>query len=316
MDGGLGAKANGRTALQPLVLEELLEALKNYQKSDPQPQEISRPLRAMTHPRPSKLVLKEVQPLAAAARPISSTGLPNVARAVSAPSTGHTLYETRKHSKQRSWSTFWFSLLLLGVIGVTGYYVRPYTDDVWAVLQSVFNKPAPSTQPPATVLDAPANSAAPAPVKSKVSKPAVVAPSVKQPDDGNSSTAVEKQNSVDSSLPAGKSISEKPANGASKGADSTSQTVSVPVSDPAASAKTAPPAAPPVPLHVRMLNLKIAIDKRLFDAGLGDRVHATLAGSSLVLQGHLRAEEHQAILTKLRVLPDWAKVTDDILPVQ
>jgi len=260
--------------------------------------------------------------LAAAARPTLTAALPNVARAVSVPSSGHTLYEDRKRSKQRTWSTFWLSLLLLGVIGATGYYIQPYTGDVLAGLQSVFSKPAQPPQAPAqtspAVPDAPANNAAPAPAKSKVSKPAVATPSAKQPDDINSGTTAERQKPVDSSLPANKSIADKSSAGAAKSSDATSQTVSLPVSDPAPPAKSTPPAtaAPQVPLHVRMLNLKIAIDKRLFDAGLADRIHATLAGSSLVLEGKLRADEHQALLAKLRTLPDWAKVTDDILPVQ
>jgi hypothetical protein len=65
-----------------------------------------------------------------------------------------------------------------------------------------------------------------------------------------------------------------------------------------------------------MTNLKAAIDQRLADAGLSNRVHVTFNGGTLVLQGHLRPAEHQALLNKLRFLPDWARVTDDILPVQ
>jgi hypothetical protein len=63
-----------------------------------------------------------------------------------------------------------------------------------------------------------------------------------------------------------------------------------------------------------MTTLKTAIESRLADAGLSNRVHVTLAGGTLVLQGRLRPAEHQALLNKLRFLPDWAKVTDDILP--
>jgi hypothetical protein len=65
-----------------------------------------------------------------------------------------------------------------------------------------------------------------------------------------------------------------------------------------------------------MANLKAAIDQRLADAGLSNRVHVSFNGGTLVLQGRLRPTEHQALLNKLRFLPDWARVTDDILPVQ
>src|ERR1700720_4189568 len=110
---------------------ELLEALKNYRNFDQHPKETSRPMHMATPPRSAKLVLKDAQPLAASPRAVGSIGLQNIARAAPVPSAGHTLYgEISLHSKRRKWSTFWLSLLLLGVIGVTGYYIRPYTDDV------------------------------------------------------------------------------------------------------------------------------------------------------------------------------------------
>jgi hypothetical protein len=95
-----------------------------------------------------------------------------------------------------------------------------------------------------------------------------------------------------------------------------------PISDVTSSAPqqislTASPAVnTQIPLRVRMTNLKTAIETRLTDAGLSNQVHVSLEGSTLVLQGHLRPAEHQALLNKLRFLPDWAKVTDDILPLR
>jgi hypothetical protein len=65
-----------------------------------------------------------------------------------------------------------------------------------------------------------------------------------------------------------------------------------------------------------MANLKTAIESRLTDAGISDQVHVSVEGGTLVLQGHLRPAQHQALLNKLRFLPDWAKVTDDILPLR
>ena len=146
-----------------------------------------------------------------------------------------------------------------------------------------------------------------APVKNKTSKPAPSAQPVKQDDSGTASAPSGKSKSADS--PSDKLKSENSADEPLKSAD---QTV-VPVAD---STLSASPQTSPVPFRVRMTNLKTAIDQRLSDAGLANRVHVTLNGGTLVLQGHLRPAEHQALLNKLRFLPDWAKVTDDILPVQ
>jgi len=272
-------------------------------------------------PRASKLVLKEVQPLAASPRPVGSIGLQNIARAVPVPSSGHTLYEaTSRRSNRRRWSTFWFSLLLLGVITASGYYVRPYTDDVWSAVRSVFDRQSSNAQPPNAQPNAPAAAipASPAPaaiVKNKTLKS--TAP-VSQNDSGSAPLPIEKQELADSSPAGERTNPENSAGTAAKASDSAAQSPVVTHTEPLTPTPAVHPAPvnSQVPLHLRMIQLKIAIDKRLFDAGLGDRVRATLAGNSLVLQGHLRPEEHQALLNRLRVLPDWAKVTDDILPAQ
>jgi serine/threonine protein kinase len=299
---------------------ELLEALKNYRNFDQHPKETSRPMHMATPPRSAKLVLKDAQPLAASPRAVGSIGLQNIARAVPAPSAGHTLYgEKSLHSKRRRWSTFWLSLLLLGVIGVTGYYIRPYTDDVWSGVRSVFDRRSANTQPSNAQTPAPAAPAPSAVVKNKSAKSAAVTtPPVSRNDSGSAPLPTEKLKLPDSSASADKVSLENSDGGAAKVSDSAAQSAAVTHSEPTipASPSRSVPAISQVPLHVRMLQLKIAIDKRLFDTGLGDRVRATLAGNSLVLQGYLRPDEHQALLNRLRVLPDWAKVTDDILPAQ
>ena len=270
-------------------------------------------------PRPSKLVLKEVSSADVSPRPILTSGLQNIARAVPVPSAGHTLYEEKsRHSGRRRWSTFWFSLLLLGVIAATGYYIRPYTDDVWSGVRSVFDKQSSTAQPAASAPAIAISSAPVASVKNKTSKSAAVAPPASQNDAGSAPAPVEKQKLADNSAAVDKAISENSGDGTVKLTEPAAQPPAVTHSESSTPVTVAPSARAnsQLPLHVRMLQLKMAIDKRLFDAGLGDRIHATLAGNSLVLQGHLRPEEHQALLNRLRVLPDWAKVTDDILPLQ
>jgi serine/threonine protein kinase len=297
---------------------ELLEALKNYRNFDEHPKESSRPLRVATSPRAAKLVLKDVQPSAASPRPVGSIGLQNIARAVPVASAGHTLYEsTSRRTMRRRWSTFWFSLLLLGVIAATGYYIRPYTDDVWSALRSVLDRQSSNAQPSAPATAIPASPAPATVVKNKTSKSAAVTPSIGQIDTGSAPAPTEKQKLPDGS-PSADKMNPENAGGAAKVSESIALSPAVTHSEPMvpAPAVRPAPANSQVPLHVRMLQLKIAIDKRLFDAGLGDRVRATLAGNSLVLQGRLHPQEHQALLNRLRVLPDWAKVTDGILPAQ
>jgi serine/threonine protein kinase len=291
---------------------ELLDALKNYRNFE---QELREDLHASYLPAPTapqKLSLKPSQPRASYARPATNIVLPDIARAVSVPSTAGTLYDGQSatKSKARGWTTFWFSLLLLGVISATGYYIRPYTPDVIAAMHSFFDKKSAPAQTPSSDSAAPAstNPATSAPVKIKSPKPAVSVAQPKQDDSSSSSAPAGKSKPSDDSA----SI-EKP-----KSADA----IVPPVADPfsATPSQTSPTTSPVVnaqiPLRVRMANLKTAIETKLADAGISDQVHVSVEGGTLVLQGHLRPAQHQALLNRLRFLPDWAKVTDDILPVR
>lgn len=276
---------------------ELLEALKNHRNFE---QELREDLHASYLPTPTapqKLSLKPLQPRASYAHPAKNIVLPNIAPAISVPAAG-TLYagQSATKSKARGWTTFWFSLLLLGVISATGYYIRPYTPDVIAAVHSFLDKksappqtPSPNSAAPA--LTSPASSAPVAPVKIKSPKPAASAAQPKQ-DDSSSAPAKTDHATV------------PPV------ADPFSPT------QPQTSPTTSPVVNAQIPLRVRMANLKTAIETRLTDAGISDQVHVSVEGGTLVLQGHLRPAQHQALLNKLRFLPDWAKVTDDILPVR
>jgi serine/threonine protein kinase len=302
---------------------ELLEALKNYRNFG---QGLKQDLRASYVPSPKaplKLSLKPSQAHGAFARPAASIALPDIARAVAVPSVGHTIFSSpSQRRKAGAWTTFWFSVLLLGVITATGYYVRPYTDDVLAAMRSIFGgQPAsaqtPSSAPAASAPANPAPSAPVAPAKSKTSKPALSVQSPKQENPGSAVASAGKQNSADNSVSPEKPKTENSTETTSNGADAAVPPVADPfIPAPAQSPSTAPQTAnTQVPPRVRMANLKTEIESRLADAGLSDRVHVSVQGGTLVLQGHLRPAEHQALVNKLRFLPDWARVTDDILPL-
>lgn len=296
---------------------EMLEALKNYRNFE---QGLRANLHASYVPTPAappKLSLRPPQARATYTRPPSNIALADVARAVAVPTAG-TIYNASasRTKRARGWSTFWFSLMLLGVIAGTWYYVQPDVDDVLAAMHSIFGKnPAPA---PTSTTSAPATAAPSAPVaplKNRTPKSTVP---VKQDDSGSGSAPAGKSKSADDSVSAAKPNGENPGDAPVKPADPTVSTISDSAS--ATPPQTLPSSSPvvpaPVPLRVRMANLKAAINIRLDEAGLSSRVHVILSGGTLVLQGHLRPAEHQALLNKLRFLPDWAHVTDDILPVQ
>jgi eukaryotic-like serine/threonine-protein kinase len=299
---------------------ELLNALKNYRNFEQAMREDLHASYVPTPAAPPKLSLRPPQARATYTRPPSNIALADVARAVSVPTAG-TIYNASdaRNKKARGWSTFWFSLMLLGVIAGTCYYVQPYTDDVLAAMRSIFNKnSAPASTPALNSPTAATPSAPVVPARNKTSKPAPSAPPVKQEDSGSASAPTGKPKSADDSVSPAKPKIENPVDAPVKSPDPTVSTLSDSASatPPQTSPVSSAVASAPVPLRVRMANLKTAIDQRLDDAGLSNRVRVTLNGGTLVLQGHLRPAEHQALLNKLRFLPDWAHVTDDILPVQ
>ena len=299
---------------------ELLEALKNYRNFEPGTRSHLHASYLPAPPAPPKLSLRPLQPHGTSARPLTNIALPDIARAIPVLAAGHTVYgSTLQTARKRAWSTFWFSLLLLGVIAGTGYYIRPYTDDVWAAMHSVFSKqPAASQTPMAPAPTKSAPSAPAAPVKNKVSKPAPSIVTPKQDDSGNSTVPAATPKSGDDSASTEKPKSENAADAAVKTADPTVPAIGDATTSTSSST---PPISSPVTsqqllFRARMADLKIAIDQQLGEMGLNNRVRASRNGGMLVLQGHLRPAEHQALLNKLRFLPDWARVTDDILPVQ
>ncbi len=122
---------------------ELLEALKNHRNFE---QELREELHASYLPTPTapqKLTLKPSQPrakLCASCNKYSSG--PTLRPRLPVPSAG-TLYggKSSTKSKARGWTTFWFSLLLVGVISANNRLLafRPYTPEVIAAAHSFFD---------------------------------------------------------------------------------------------------------------------------------------------------------------------------------
>ncbi len=229
----------------------------------------------------SGLALRPAAPLPAATNTVPLTTM------------GHTVYESPK--PRRFWPTLWLALFLLGVIGVTGYYVLPNARDVWSVVRSNLSRPA----NPANAAPAGATPVSPAPVtpsRTKSANPPVIPPASKPQKSTNAGSTPQKKTKAEGVASPGKDS-----------ATSTAQTGTVPAppgSQPGDSA--APPAA-------NLAELKGRIEQKLADANIASRVHVSVVADGLVLDGHLHPAEHQMLLNQLRQLPGWANVTDDIL---
>lgn len=207
---------------------------------------------------------------------------------------GHTVYEPPK--PRRFWPSFWLTIFLLGVIGVTGYYVLPSARDVWSVVKTNVTHPA---NPPKTAptVAPPANPGPVAPPRSRSGNPSGVSPSNKMPATSNLSSAPPQKAKVDAADETAKDS-----------AASTGRTSAAPA--PPAGSQPADLVAPSV---AALIGLKEKIERKLTDANLAERVHVSVEGDGLILDGRLHPAEHQMLVNQLRQLPDWAHVTDDIL---
>jgi serine/threonine-protein kinase len=222
-----------------------------------------------------------------------STPLPAISNTVPLTAMGHTVYEPPK--PRRFWPSFWLTLFLLGVIGVTGYYVLPHARDVWDTVKTNVSHPADSTSP-APANTAPADAAPVAPPKMKSANPPAV-------------PAANKQQQAASAVSA-PPLKAKTDGAASPGKDSAASASQV---DTNSAPPSSQPSSPSPPSAAVLSELKGRIEQKLTDANVSNRVHVSVVGSGLVLDGRLRPGEHQMLLNQLRQLSDWGHVTDDIL---
>ena len=218
-----------------------------------------------------------------------------------APSHGHTLYDPKgkkKHERSdgRSWSAFWTSLLLLGVIGASGYYVRPYSHDVWQVVRTWYDQKRfgtpPPTNSPADAPDAtiPDPELPGLPTKKGANSPkgqhhptTDAAPSQKSKreadvaaPDANDSSA--QQTGTVNTPSSG--VQDIPAKSSSAHAPGSLAANSKPASNSPTSetAVPAPSTTAPLTARERLEAIKGRLDRWLVVAGLNDRVQVSVVG--------------------------------------
>ena len=214
-----------------------------------------------------------------------SSPLPVAGNTVPLTAMGHTIYEPPK--PRRFWPSFWLAIFLLGVIGVTGYYVLPSAREVWDTVRSNVSHPSnPVNAAPASTT--PASPAPAAPPKAKSSN------STGGPSAGKAQAQKTKLEDADSPT---KDSGSPPAQTNAPPPTATG-------SQPGDSSASAIPS---------LTDLKTRIEQKLAEAKVADRVHVSVAGAALVLDGRLRPGEHQMLVNQLRQLPGWTHVTDDIL---
>jgi len=232
---------------------------------------------------------------------------PAASKAAPVTAGGHTVYEPKK--ARLFWPSFWLAILLLGVIGATGYYVLPNARDVWNVVRENLSRPAspggkasgnPSPANSAPTSDELVNSAPVTPPRPKSAAPPPPTATNKPKQAVNVTGAPAQKSSVDSGA--------SPSRGATPSTALTIQPGTGGVSAP-----TSPNDGSAAPAAPNLAELKGRIEQRLADAGAANRVHVNHVGNSLILEGRLRPNEHQALINQLRQLPDWAVVSDDIL---
>ncbi len=224
----------------------------------------------------------------------AGASLPALSNSVPLTAIGHTIYEPPK--PRRFWPSFWLALFLLGVIGVTGYYVLPNAREVWDVVRTNVSHPASPTTP-APSGTAPASPALVTPPRTKTLNPPAVLPASK----------TQKSINAGSSQPS----KLKVAGTGSPGKDSATS-ASQPGTAPAPPPERQPVKSATAPA-TGLDELKGRIEQKLTDANVSSRVRVSVVGDGLVLDGRLRPGEHQLLMNQLRLLPDWTHVTDDIL---
>jgi serine/threonine-protein kinase len=278
---GLSAVITRALAKEPTArfqnCAEMLAALRNYRNFGGNHKEDSQATQLDANGQPG-MAMRPGAPLPVAAGTVPLTAM------------GHTLYEAPK--PRRFWPSFWLAIFLLGVIGVTGYYVLPSARDVWNVVRTNISRPAGQSNS-APAVTTPAATPPVAPPKTKSANP----PANKSQQAANLGSAPQQKIKVEAT-----DSPVKESAGSSAPASSTPA--------PPAGPQPSDSAAPSAP---SLAVLKNRIEQKLAEAKMADRVHVSIAADGLVLDGRLRAGEHQVLVNQLRQLPGWLHVSDDIL---
>ena len=324
---------------------ELLRALKNHRnfpterKEELHPAHMGAPNASPTGNGPVDKI--SIRPRVAVRKPTMT--LPDVAPIIPPPAAVHgTVYDPKAQkskgrgaaskSSSSATSVFWPSMLMIAVVAGCGYLVRPYTHDVWQVVQTWYaekiqGKPAPVAAPASN-----ATAIAPAAPEPDLSIPTLNGKKLPPAHASAGAKALPAEKVVNPAKPQEATADGIAAtNGGTSAKQSPASTAAPVFTDPNASfvrspQSAAPPAAapsqsapptstaptPPVTVHQRLETIKGRLDQWLFDAGMTSRVQVSIVGNVILLQGKLRPAEHQALSKRLQAMPAWVQVNDDI----
>jgi serine/threonine-protein kinase len=197
------------------------------------------------------------------------------------------------------------TLILLGIIGYSGYRIYPPLKDLWQRAQepveTMVARARPSSHPAASTTDS--SSVKPEAASSGGQQP------IAQPASGPTQppAPAAAAPATTKAKPASHDTSQQPAEPATSAR--TSDTV------PAASALTdkliAPPkpAAPPAPSPARLLESKLRAE--LAGQPLAEKVKIQTTSNALTLSGSLTLAEHRELFGHLRTVPAGVRVIDD-----
>ena len=191
------------------------------------------------------------------------------------------------------------TLILLGIIGYSGYRVYPPLLDLWRRAHDTVEAPA---TPPKADSAAPTAAADPSTVKPETQSN--VAPQTSSPAPAPLATAIPavpversapREATQPAAVPAAAVKTPEAAGTTAGGADNA-----------VAAQKPAPPAAP-TPAHV----LEAKLHGELAGQPLADKVKIQATSNALTLSGSLTLAEHRELLKHLRAVPAGVRVIDD-----
>jgi len=189
------------------------------------------------------------------------------------------------------------TLILLGIIGYSGYRVYPPLLDLWQRAREPVD--APATPPKAS------SAAQPSTVENTIPKPEAKSedtPQITAPAPTTVAPPVEKSAQRDApqpvAAPPAADTSVKPSEPAPATAGSADKSI--------APQKQAPPAAPS-PAHV----LESKLRAELAGQSLTEKVTIQVTANALTLSGSLTLAEHRALMQHLRTVPSGVRVIDD-----
>jgi serine/threonine protein kinase len=282
---GLSAVITHALAKEPTArfqsCQELLDALKNFHEIvTPEATVRMSPTNNPTGGAGARATTQPVRPSL-----LASNVHMNSSEAVIRPFLG--IEEDRKPPKKSS--SVILTLILLGIIGYSGYRVWPPLLDIWQRM----DHPAQTTETP---------------LKPSSVTPAASSGTVDTKSD-DAQTAPAAQNAVpvaaeENAAPTQPSVSSDPK---------ASPKIPEPTVAPAAAEIPTPPHKPVAPFVTSAANsLKSTLGSQLAGISLAGKVKMQVTGNTLALSGLLTPRDHSKVLTLLHNVPGGVRVIDDI----